>query len=259
MEYPIYQVDAFTNRRFHGNPAAVVVSKEWLAVEAMQAIAAENNLAETAFVVASGERFGIRWFTPTVEIDLCGHATLASAHVLYNHGYTERDPIEFAYGGGLLTVARDGDRLALDFPSRPPTPTLAAKEIGAAVGALPLETHSSMAPLAVFATEREILALRPDMNAVAKLAGYGLIVTAPGNDCDFVSRFFAPQSGVPEDPVTGSAHCTLIPYWSKRLGKTRLHARQVSPRGGELWCEDRGDRVTIAGHTAPYLVGTINV
>ena len=259
MEYPIYQVDAFTDRRFHGNPAAVVVSDAWLAVDVMQAIAAENNLAETAFVVPSGARFGIRWFTPTVEIELCGHATLASAHVLYNHGYTERDPIEFNYGGGMLTVARDGKRLALDFPSRPPTPTRAAKEIGAALGALPTETHSANATLAVFATQREVLALRPDMAAVAKLPGYGLIVTAPGSDCDFVSRFFAPQSGVPEDPVTGSAHCTLIPYWSKRLGKARLHARQVSPRGGELWCEDRGDRVTIAGQTASYLVGTITV
>ena len=259
MEYPLYQVDAFTNRRFHGNPAAVVVSEKWLPVETMQAVAAENNVAETAFVVPAGDRFGIRWFTPTVEIDLCGHATLASAHVLLKHGYTQRDPIEFTYGGGLLTVARSGEHLALDFPSRPPTPTRETAVIGAALRAVPLETHLAKASMAVFASEQQVLALKPDMDAVARIAGYGLIVTAPGSDCDFVSRFFAPQSGVAEDPVTGSAHCTLIPYWSKRLGKQRLHARQVSARGGELWCEDRGERVTIAGHTASYLVGTITI
>ncbi len=259
MQYPIFQVDAFTNRRFHGNPAAVVVSEKWLPTATMQAIAAENNVAETAFVVPAGERFGIRWFTPTVEIDLCGHATLASAHVLLEHGYTKRDTIEFTYVGGLLTVARADEHLALDFPSRPATRTNEVAAIGAALGAAPIETHMASASLAVFETEQQVLALTPDMNAVAKIPGYGLIVTAPGSNCDFVSRFFAPQSGVAEDPVTGSAHCTLIPYWSKRLGKTRLHARQVSERGGELWCEDRGDRVTIAGHTVPYLVGTIDI
>lgn len=259
MEYPIYQIDAFTDRRFHGNPAAVVISEEWLTVDAMQAIAAENNLAETAFVVRTGERFGIRWFTPTVEIDLCGHATLASAHVLFEHGYAPGERIEFSYGGGTLSVARDGKRLALDFPSLPPTRTSGEAELGSALGSAPLESYVAKAQMAVFATEKDIRAIKPDMTAVAKLPVYGLIVTAPGSDCDFVSRFFAPQSGVPEDPVTGSAHCTLIPYWSKRLGKTRLHARQLSARGGELWCEDRGERVTIAGFAASYLKGTINV
>jgi predicted PhzF superfamily epimerase YddE/YHI9 len=259
MEYPIYQVDAFTSRRFHGNPAAVVVTKEWLPVETMRAIAAENNLAETAFVVPDAAHFGIRWFTPTVEIDLCGHATLASAHVLFGHGYTKRDPIEFSYVGGLLSVARDGERLALDFPSRPGESIPVTANFTQALGATPRELYMAKAPLAVFETEEEIRALSPNMDAVAKLPGYGLIVTASGRDCDFVSRFFAPQSGVPEDPVTGSAHCTLIPYWSKRLGKTSLHARQLSARGGELWCEDRGGRVKIAGHAAQYLVGTITV
>jgi PhzF family phenazine biosynthesis protein len=259
MEYPIYQVDAFTSQRFHGNPAAVVVTETWLAVDVMRAVAAENNLAETAFIVRSGERFGIRWFTPTVEIDLCGHATLASAHVLFEHDYAHGDRIEFTYGGGMLSVARDGKRLVLDFPSRPPARTHAEAELGAAVGAMPIETHAAKAQMAVYATEKDILALAPNMTAVAKLAGYGLIVTAPGSDCDFVSRFFAPQSGVPEDPVTGSAHCTLIPYWSRRLGKTRLHARQLSARGGELWCEDLGERVKIGGYAASYLVGKITV
>jgi PhzF family phenazine biosynthesis protein len=259
MDYPIYQVDAFTRERFHGNPAAVVISDQWLADEVMLAIAAENNLAETAFVVPSGARFGIRWFTPTVEIDLCGHATLASAHVLLTHGYARQGPIEFAYGGGTLIVARDGERLVMDFPARAPTRSNAAEEISAALGARPAETYSSNASMAVFAAERDVRALKPDMVKVAKVAGYGLIVTAPGDDCDFVSRFFAPQSGVPEDPVTGSAHCTLIPYWSARLGKTRLHARQVSARGGELWCEAAGDRVKMAGFAASYLVGRISL
>lgn len=259
MQYPIYQVDAFTSRRFHGNPAAVVVSESWLPVDVMQAVAAENNLSETAFVVKAGAGFGIRWFTPSVEIDLCGHATLASAHVLLEHGYAAKAPIEFTYAGGTLSVGRDGDRLVLNFPSRPPVRTHLEKEIGAALGATPLETWSSKATMAVFATARDVLALNPDMRAVAKTAGYGLIVTAPGEDCDFVSRFFAPQSGVDEDPVTGSAHCTLVPFWSQRLKKARLHARQVSARGGELWCEDLGDRVTMAGHTAAYLSGTISL
>ena len=259
MEFAMYQVDAFTQRRFHGNPAAVVITDVWLPVATMQAVAAENNLAETAFVVAEGPRFAIRWFTPTVEIELCGHATLASAYVLLTHGYTSNDPIEFRYGGGTLQVARDGERLALDFPSRPPEPTALARQVGDALGALARETYAAKAMLAVFDTDREIAALRPNMDAVARLPGYGLIVTAPGSDCDFVSRFFAPQSGVPEDPVTGSAHCTLIPYWSKRLGKARLYARQLSARGGELWCEDRGERVTMAGYAAQYLVGKITV
>jgi PhzF family phenazine biosynthesis protein len=259
MDYPIYQVDAFTRERFRGNPAAVVISDGWLPDDVMLAIAAENNLAETAFVVPAGARFGIRWFTPTVEIALCGHATLASAYVLLAHGYAKHAPLEFTYGGGTLTVARDGERFVLDFPSHLPTRTDSAAEIGAALGAMPVETHRAHAQMAVFATERDVRSLKPDMIAVAKLAGYGLIVTAPGDDCDFVSRFFAPQSGVPEDPVTGSAHCTLIPYWSARLKKTRLHARQVSARGGELWCAAAGDRVTMAGFAAPYLVGRISI
>ena len=259
MEYPIYQVDAFTSERFHGNPAAVVITDTWLPVDVMRAVAAENNLAETAFVVRSGERFGIRWFTPTVEIDLCGHATLASAHVLFEHDYARGDRVDFNYVGGTLSVARDGKRLVLDFPSRPATRTNSEAELGAALGAMPIETHAAKAQMAVYAAEKDIRALEPNMTAVKKLAGYGLIATAPGNDCDFVSRFFAPQSGVPEDPVTGSAHCTLIPYWSKRLGRTRLHARQLSARGGELWCEDLGERVKIGGYAASYLVGKITV
>jgi PhzF family phenazine biosynthesis protein len=259
VDYALYQVDAFTRERFHGNPAAVVITDEWLPVATMQAIAAENNLAETAFLVAEGTRFGIRWFTPTVEIALCGHATLASAHVLFTHGYTSRDPIEFRYGGGTLRVARDGDRLALDFPSRPPRPAALVQQVGVALRAPPRATFAAEATLAVFDTQAEITALRPDMDAVARIPGDGLIVTAPGSDCDFVSRFFAPQSGVPEDPVTGSAHCMLVPYWSQRLGKRRLYARQLSARGGELWCEDRGERVIMAGHATDYLVGRITV
>ncbi len=259
MKLPLYVLDAFTSEVFRGNPAAVVVSERALPADLMQAIAAENNLAETAFVVPQGSIFAIRWFTPTVEIDLCGHATLAAAAALRRFGHTASDVIDFTCASGPLTVTRSGDRLALDFPSRPAAVRPLAADVTAALGAAPLELHQAKAMMAVFATEEEIKALRPSFELVAKQPGYGFIVTAPGRTSDFVSRFFAPQSGVPEDPVTGSAHCTLIPYWSARLGKKTLAARQLSTRGGELWCEDRGERVTIAGYCAFYLKGEIEV
>ena len=260
MKLPFYWIDAFTAARFHGNPAAVVIADAPLRAELMQSIATENNLAETAFVVPDEERYAIRWFTPTVEVDLCGHATLASAYALYQQGLVTHDSIEFTSASGLLYVSRRGDRLALDFPARPGS--IAAdlmQSAGAALGATPTEVHSAQATMAVFNTEQEIRALSPDMAKVARLPGYGLVATAPGRQSDFVSRFFAPQVGVPEDPVTGSTHCTLVPYWSSRLGKTQLHAQQLSARGGELWCEDRGQRVSIAGQCALYLRGEIEV
>lgn len=259
MKLPIYVLDAFTSEVFRGNPAAVVVSERALPVSLMQAIAAENNLAETAFVVPQGSIFTIRWFTPTVEIDLCGHATLAAAAALRKFGHTASDVIDFNCASGPLTVTRTGERIALDFPARPAEPCEVTPNIIDALGAVPVELHQAKAMMAVFADEEEIKALRPRMDLIAKQPGYGFIVTAPGRSSDFVSRFFAPQSGVPEDPVTGSAHCTLIPYWSARLGKTTLAARQLSPRGGELWCEARGERVTIAGYCAFYLKGEIEV
>lgn len=259
MKLPLYVLDAFTSEVFRGNPAAVVVSERTLPSDLMQAIAAENNLAETAFVVPQGSIFAIRWFTPTVEIDLCGHATLAAAAALRMFGHTVSDVIDFTCASGPLTVTRTGDRLALDFPARPAATREVTPNVIDALGAVPVELHQAKAMMAVFATEEEIKALRPRMDLIAKQPGYGFIVTAPGRTSDFVSRFFAPQSGVPEDPVTGSAHCTLIPYWSARLGKKTLSARQLSTRGGELWCEDRGERVIIAGYCAFYLKGEIEV
>jgi PhzF family phenazine biosynthesis protein len=257
MKLPLYWVDAFTRSRFHGNPAAVVVSETPLAPELMQRIAAENNIAETAFVVPAAKGYSIRWFTPMVEVDLCGHATLASAFALGLHGHVMGTCFEFSSASGPLTVARDGARLALDFPARLAKPSTLAQEVSEALGATPSEVLQAAAMMAVFKTEEELRALRPKMDAVMRLPGYGLVATAPGNDCDFVSRFFAPKVGVPEDPVTGSTHCTLTPYWSARLGKAKLYAKQLSARGGELWCADRNERVTIAGHCALYMRGEI--
>lgn len=263
MELPIYQVDAFTGKLFGGNPAAVVILDQPLPEKTMQSIAAENNLAETAFVVKGEREFGLRWFSPTIEIDLCGHATLASAHVLFRHGYARRSPVVFRYGGGTLTVAQDGDRLAMDFPSRPPEPDLPGSPLAAALtsalGAAPRQVLRARDVMAVYETQQEVEALRPDIAAVARLDAFAVIATAPGREVDFVSRFFAPRAGVPEDPVTGSAHCTLVPYWSRRLGRKTLHALQVSPRGGELFLADQGERVTIAGRAVEYLRGTIAI
>ncbi len=259
MEFPIFQVDAFTGRLFGGNPAAVVILSEWLADETLQAIAQENNLSETAFVVPGGNRFELRWFTPTVEVDLCGHATLASAHVLFHHGYALGPQVAFGYQGGTLTVTREGDLLAMDLPSRPPRPVPRDASLVQALRAAPEAVLQSRDLLAVFETQGEVEALRPDLAAIASLDTFAVIATAPGRECDFVSRFFAPGAGVAEDPATGSAHCTLVPYWSARLGRPRLHALQLSRRGGELFCEDRGSRVKIAGRVVEYLSGSISV
>lgn len=259
MELPLFQIDAFTGRVFHGNPAGVVPLDEWLPDATMQAIAAENNLAETAFFVPRGDHYELRWFTPKVEIDLCGHATLATAYLLFTRYTPAATRARFTTQSGWLEVTRDGDRLAMDFPARPPEPCAVSDELLAAIG-VPVEAVlGSRDYLVVLSSEAELRALRPDLARIARLDRFAVIVTAPGESCDFVSRFFAPAQGVPEDPVTGSAHCTLIPYWSRRLGKTRLHARQISERGGELYCEDRGERVEIAGHAVLYLQGTIFV
>jgi predicted PhzF superfamily epimerase YddE/YHI9 len=259
VKIPIYQVDAFTNRVFGGNPAAVCPLPSWPDDRAMQAIAAENNLAETAFFVGGGGRYDLRWFTPTVEVDLCGHATLASAFVVFRHLEPSLEAVSFRSKSGELRVARGGDLLTLDFPARPPARLEVQPGLVRALGAAPAEAWAARDGMAVFGTEEEVLALKPDMEAVAALDHFGVIVTAPGRASDFVSRFFAPRQGVPEDPVTGSAHCTLVPYWAKRLGKPRLHALQVSRRGGELFCEDRGDRVAMGGRAVQFLEGTIEV
>jgi PhzF family phenazine biosynthesis protein len=259
-EIPIYQVDAFTENVFAGNPAAVCPLDDWLPAETMQNIAAENNLSETAFFVRNGDHFDIRWFTPVAEIDLAGHPTLATAHVIFTEMEPCRRDIRFRSKlGDSLVVQRAKDRLLMDFPSRAPEQANGLGDVARALGAAPAELLRARDGFAVFETEARVRDLRPDMARVAGLDLHGLIVTAPGDDCDFVSRFFAPRMGIPEDPVTGSAHCTLIPYWAKRLDKTELHARQISSRGGELFCRYRGERVEIGGYAALYMKGTIYV
>ncbi len=258
MEIPIWQVDAFTRRRFGGNPAAVCLTKEWLPETTMQAIAAENNLAETAFVVPGGAGYVIRWFTPTVEVALCGHATLASAYVLFEYAGHSAAAVEFDCKSGALRVTREADgRLCLDFPSIPMPRCQPHERLIDGLGVRPLEVLAAMDYMVVLESEDDVRSLQPDMAVLARLDRRGVIVTAKGGEADFVSRFFAPAAGIPEDPVTGSAHCALTPYWSRRLGKRAMRALQVSPRGGELWVEDRGDRVLIAGYAVPYLKGTI--
>ena len=260
MKLPIYQVDAFTNRLFRGNPAAICPLETWLPDAVMQTIAAENNLSETAFYVRQNGYTDLRWFTPAVEIDLCGHATLAAAMVMMDVRKEIAGPsVEFRTKSGSLVVTREGDRYGMDFPSRPPAPCKVDTGLVAALGAAPTEILAARDYFCVYASEAEVRALEPDITKLLATDSFAVIVTAPGSDCDFVSRFFAPAKGVPEDPVTGSAHCTLIPYWAKRLGKTSLFARQISRRGGELWCELKGDRVKMAGNGVLYLEGSIEV
>jgi PhzF family phenazine biosynthesis protein len=259
MKLDIYQVDAFTSELFHGNPAAVVPLQSWLSDAAMLEIAAENNLAETAFFVPNDDGFHIRWFTPALEIDLCGHATVASAYVLYKELGYSGPQIRFTSKSGELRVSRDGGRFVLDFPSRPPVECEPPAGLAEALGATPALVLKSRDYLAVFESESDILALKPDMRAISDLDVHAVIVTAPGGSSDFVSRFFAPAVGVDEDPVTGSAHCTLTAYWAERLGKNTLFARQVSRRGGEIYCELAGDRVKLGGDAVLYLKGEIYV
>jgi predicted PhzF superfamily epimerase YddE/YHI9 len=261
MRLPLYQVDAFTDRLFGGNPAAICPLETWLPDATMQAIAAENNLAETAFFVRDGGGYALRWFTPTVEVDLCGHATLASALVVFDRLEPGRDRVDFhTLQAGTLTVKRRADLLEMDFPARPATATKAPAGLLAALGGTPREVLRARDHLVLYDSATEIVALKPDFAALAKVECFSAIVTAPGeNGIDFVSRFFAPAAGIPEDPVTGSAHCTLTPYWAKRLGKTALEARQLSPRGGALHCTLNGDRVGIAGKAVLYLQGQIEV
>ncbi|HKB57683.1 MAG TPA: PhzF family phenazine biosynthesis protein [Lacunisphaera sp.] len=262
MKLALYWVDAFASKPFRGNPAGVVPLDQWLPDEVMQGIAFENGLAETAFFVRTAPgRFHLRWFTPAVEVDLCGHATLASAFTLFTLLGLSGNLVTFDSRSGPLTVSRQGDLLELDFPSTPPVPeTTAARDVIAAIGQTPLWLgRTKFDLLAVLPDAAAVQSLQPDMAKVAALGGRSLVVTARGIDCDFVSRFFAPQSGIAEDPATGSTHCALIPYWAGSLGKTKLFARQLSARGGEFFCVSRGDRVGIAGHTVLYLRGEIAV
>ncbi|MEO5717408.1 MAG: PhzF family phenazine biosynthesis protein [Chthoniobacterales bacterium] len=260
ISIPYFEIAAFAGETFAGNQAGVCVLGEWLPERTLQAIAAQNNLSETAFAVQRGHRYDLRWFTPTLEAELCGHATLAMAHVLFHHLGIGGDTVCFDTQAGSLSVTRESDRLVLDFPSQPPTPSHDShRDLINALGATPQFVFRDRDYLAVFGTAEEIEQLRPSIAAIAELNVGAVIVTAPGTDYDFVSRYFAPGFGIPEDPVTGSIHCALIPYWSERLGKQQLHARQLSTRGGELFCEDRGDRVSIGGTAVTYLVGNIYV
>jgi len=259
MRIPFYQVDAFTSDLFSGNPAGICLLDEWLDDRQLQAISAENNLPETAFLLRCDKGFEIRWFTPLTEVALCGHATLASAFIIFNLLNWPGDLIKFiTRESGELTVTRKGRLLEMDFPARPISIKNPPERLSTALNKTPQEIFGSVDDLlVVFENENDVLELKPDLAILANLEERGVITTAPGSRCDFVSRFFAPKVGIPEDPVTGSAHCVLVPYWSKRLGKTHLHARQVSKRGGELFCEDRGNRVIIAGEAILYLKGTI--
>jgi predicted PhzF superfamily epimerase YddE/YHI9 len=259
MRIPYYHVDAFTGRIFAGNPAGVCLLDSWPDDALLQNIAAENHLPETAFVVADGEVFALRWFSPRMEIDLCGHATLAAAHVLHLTGLVPVGPIRFSTRSGPLRVEKQDDLLLLDFPARPAAACQPPPELVRGLGAQPLEVYKARDYLAVFAREEEIIALAPDFSLLAGLDCLGVIATAPGRETDFVSRFFAPRAGIPEDPVTGSSHCTLIPYWAARTGKDRLTARQLSARGGELSCEHHGDRVGIGGHAVLYLTAILDL
>ncbi|MFS0861170.1 PhzF family phenazine biosynthesis protein [Fredinandcohnia sp. 179-A 10B2 NHS] len=260
MKIPIYQIDAFTNEQFKGNPAAVCPLEEWLPDEIMQKIAAENNLAETAFFVKKEDGYELRWFTPVDEIDLCGHATLASAFVVFTHLDKGIANIKFSTKSGILEVSKHENLLTMLFPSREGEKwDTIPEELIRGLGKEPLELYKARDYLAVYETEQDILNLKLDMNELAKIDALGVIVTAKGNDVDFVSRFFAPNTGIDEDPVTGSAHCTLVPYWKKVLNKNQFTALQVSERGGKLFCEDLGEKIKLSGEAVAFLEGYIHV
>jgi len=259
MNIPIYQIDAFSNRVFAGNPAAVCPIEEWLEDSVLQAIAQENNLSETAFFVPQENGYHIRWFTPVAEVDLCGHATLATAFVIFNYLDRSSSQITFRSRSGKLTVVQENELISMDFPSQPPVPCEAPKELLDGLKREPLEILCSEDYFVVFSSEKAIVELKPDMGLLKKLDLRGVIVTAEGDKVDFVSRFFAPKFGIDEDPVTGSAHCALIPYWAKKLNKKSVHAHQVSQRGGELFCKDCGDRVVIAGRAVKFMEGICNI
>jgi PhzF family phenazine biosynthesis protein len=263
MKIAMYQVDAFSRTVFGGNPAAVCPLESWIYDKTMQSIAAENALSETAFIVPRGAEWEIRWFTPVQEVELCGHATLGSGYVVLTELTPKREVVRFASKSGELSVARDGDRLAMELPRWEPAPVATASpELVGALGKAPraILAHGSKY-MCVYDSAAEVAQLRPDFGKMRGLDRYGVVVTAPGAEyeCDFVSRFFAPAAGVDEDPVTGSAHCLLVPYWAKELRRASLYGKQISARGGELWCTLGAESVRLAGYVAPYLAGEIEV
>jgi len=263
MEYQI--IDVFTDRLFGGNPAGVCLLDGWLEDGILQSIATENNLSETAFLVKRNGYYDLRWFTPTIEVELCGHATIASAFVLFDDAERTSSEIKFKTKSGIVSVTKEGELLYLDFPSRPVSICPMYQAFEKAFGLTPSVAYKAVDFLVLLNSEEELRNINPDFTALKSIkeeAGidndsFGVIVTAKGNDCDFVSRFFAPNAGVDEDPVTGRTHCSLIPFWSERLGKTELLAKQLSKRGGVIYCEDRGERVKIGGRAVRYLKGTI--
>ena len=259
MELNIYQIDSFTDTPFEGNPAAIIPLRTWLPDNIMQSIAEENNLSETAFFVPNNKGFHIRWFTPKTEVDLCGHATLAAAYVLFNIQGYNKERIEFKSKSGTLTVLQKDNWLVMDLPAQPPIPCDVPDEIVKAFDKVPIECLRSEDYIAVFETESDILSIKPDIDYLKKLDLRGVIITAKSRQYDFVSRFFAPKYGIDEDPVTGSAHTQLIPYWAHKLGKTNMQAKQVSSRGGEILCELYNDRVLISGKAVKFLEGKIQL
>ena len=261
MKLPIYQVDAFTDKVFKGNPAAVCPLEDWLPDDAMQQIAIENSVAETAFFIPLDKGFEIRWFTPEIEMDLCGHATLAAAHVIARHLHPSLTSVQFQSKSGTLTAAISEKLITLDFPSRKPIPSEIPQVILDAIQHKPLEVLKSRDYVLVFEDEEVIRHLEPNQSILNQinLNPGGVIVTAPGKEVDFVSRFFTPQASIFEDPVTGSAHCSLIPYWSERLGKDQMIALQLSSRGGKLFCRHAGERVFISGEAVTYMEGYITI
>jgi PhzF family phenazine biosynthesis protein len=262
MRAPIYQVDAFTATRFAGNPAAIILLDAFLPDATLQAVAAENNLAETAYLVPSNGDYQLRWFTPGTEVPLCGHATLASAAVVMERLERARKQVVFHSASGPLTVVRNGDGYIMDFPSRPSVAIPTPPELAAALGAAPVVvTENTFNYLALLKDEETLRNIAPDMAALVRIDKPGVIVTAPGSDphYDFVSRYFAPVKGIPEDPVTGSAHCMLAPFWAERLGKTDFTAFQASPRGGKVLCRLRGDRTELEGECVFYLEGQVEI
>lgn len=259
MELQLYQVDAFTQTLFAGNPAAICPLTSWLPDDLMQNIAVENNLAETAFYIPQGENFELRWFTPATEVDLCGHATLATAHLLFQHlGYSQPQ-IRFHTRSGVLTVQRQGNLYEMDFPAQPPQPCPESSAVVQALNCQPLELLAAADYIAVLASEAEVREFQPDFERLKQLDKRGIAITAPGDTVDFVSRFFAPNYGINEDPVTGSLHCELTPYWAAKLGKQALRAQQLSARGGELQCRLQQQRVMLAGQAVTYMQATIQV
>ena len=261
MTIRLLQVDTFTDRVLGGNPAAVCPLDDWLDEATMQAIAGENNLSETAFMVPAGEGFRLRWFTPNVEVDLCGHATLAAAFVVFEELRPGTENVSFETLSGRLTVNREGEALVMDFPAQPARAMPAPPVLAEALGAVPAEVLAGADWIAVFETAAQVAALSPDQALLTTLDRRGVVATAAGDDgdADYVLRFFAPKNAVPEDPVTGNVQTALVPYWAGRLGKKRLAARQLSARGGRMVCEDRGERVSIAGRAVLYMDATISV